>query len=357
MLSVLAHERVKRSSIGWYVLLSGLLHLLAVGALTLPVLFSDVSRLPKQSAPVRVSFIHPVKSEEPQKAEAFAEASSRAQMPDASQAEGAQATESILPAEPLTRAEPPKPPAIQLQEQPLAPAPSPPAEATPSSAPQATPKRAPAPAARETTANRTPPTRGQPQRTVREQPKLQRFASLPESTGRIPLPNAPLPRAPQAPAEGESAPETEARQGWLFGRIPVPSGDDLERYAKLRADDQRSSGGNAVSLNTRELKYISYFAHIKRKIERMWGYPAEAIATGMHGQLHLKFVLQRNGRVKTVELLRSSGYKVLDKEAWDAVINAGPFDPFPPLIQDDELHITARFTYEMDTSLRRMMVR
>jgi protein TonB len=135
------------------------------------------------------------------------------------------------------------------------------------------------------------------------------------------------------------------------------SGEDLEKYAQVRSSDQQSSSGGAVSLDTKELKYLSYFAHLKRRIERAWTYPPDAIANGVQGQLHLKFVLRRSGEVKTVELLRSSGYKVLDKEAWDAVVNAGPFEKFPPTIPDDELHITARFSYVLDEAAQRIRMR
>lgn len=155
---------------------------------------------------------------------------------------------------------------------------------------------------------------------------------------------------------GEGTGPEDYRQA-LHGRIPLLRGDDLEKYAQMRSSEQRSGGGHDISLNTREIKYLSYFAHIKRKIEREWGYPPDAIAEGAQGQLQLKFVLHRNGQVKIVELLRSSGHKVLDKEAWDAVTNAGPFDSFPPLIQDDELHITARFTYVLDATVKRTLVR
>ena len=92
-----------------------------------------------------------------------------------------------------------------------------------------------------------------------------------------------------------------------FGRIPLLSGEDLEKYAQVRSSDQNSSSGAAISLDTKELKYLSYFAHIKRRIERVWRYPADAVASGAQGQLHLKFVLRRNGQLKNVELLRSSG--------------------------------------------------
>jgi periplasmic protein TonB len=76
----------------------------------------------------------------------------------------------------------------------------------------------------------------------------------------------------------------------------------------------------------------------------------------MHGQLLLLFILQRSGQVKMVELLRSSGSKVLDKEAWEAVINASPFDPFPLQIPQEELHIRARFSYVLDTTQQQTTV-
>ena len=76
----------------------------------------------------------------------------------------------------------------------------------------------------------------------------------------------------------------------------------------------------------------------------MWLYPAEAVSGRIRGQLLLLFVLQSSGQVKRVELLRSSGSHVLDKEAWDAGTNAAPFNPFPPYIPQEGLQIRARFS-------------
>jgi protein TonB len=109
-------------------------------------------------------------------------------------------------------------------------------------------------------------------------------------------------------------------------------------------------------LNTGDLTYLAYFAHIKQKIERVWDYPAEAVNRKVEGQLLLLFVLQRSGQVKGVEFLRPSGFEVLDRHAWDAVVKAGPFDPIPSHIPQDELRIRARFTYILDTERQRVTV-
>jgi len=162
---------------------------------------------------------------------------------------------------------------------------------------------------------------------------------------------------PQAPSALDPPLQPERRTLPQLGRIPLLSGEDLEKYAQVRGSDQQGASNGAISLDTKELKYLSYFAHLKRRIERAWSYPPEAISKGLQGQLHLKFVVRNDGQVKIVELLRSSGYKVLDKEAWDAVVSAGPFEAFPPTIPDDELHITARFTYVLDEAAQRIRMR
>jgi len=189
-----------------------------------------------------------------------------------------------------------------------------------------------------------------------EQPEPKRLAKLPEPAESTPG-RPPQEYAPSARPFANSLSEPEQKALPHLGRIPLLSGEDLEKYAQVRSSDQQSSSGGGVSLDTKEIKYLSYFAHIKRRIEQVWTYPPGAIANGLQGQLHLKFTLRNDGQVKTVELLRSSGYKVLDKEAWDAVVNAGPFGAFPPTIPDDELHITARFTYVLDETVQRMRMR
>ena len=138
------------------------------------------------------------------------------------------------------------------------------------------------------------------------------------------------------------------------------SSEDLSKYAQLPAGQPtpRPLHGvdTAISLNTTNVKYLAYFTHLKEKIERQWHYPAEAAARGIEGQLVLLFVLQRSGQVRRVELLRSAGAKVLDQAAWEAVLNASPFDPVPPQISGEELHSRARFTYLMEDTAQRTRV-
>jgi protein TonB len=358
-----------------------MLHLLAVVALNVPLVPWEEWR-PQQKEekrdPIRVSFVRPENTEEPEKPEVFAETSSRAQTPEGPEAEVAKSTEIALPKEQQLPAEPAPPSTPQLHEEARPQVAEPPPKVTPKPAPKPPTKRPAAQPRRQETAKETAP---KPEQPAKERSEPKRVAKLPEPAERTPTRPPPAeppepkrlarlpepaertpPPLPQEPAPStRPAPESLFQPGQAavprFGRIPLLSGEDLEKYAQVRSSGQNSSSGAAVSLDTKELKYLSYFAHIKRRIERVWRYPADAVASGAQGQLHLKFVLRRNGQLKNVELLRSSGVKVLDKEAWDAVVNAGPFESFPQTIPDDELHITARFTYVLDEAAQRIRMR
>lgn len=359
MVRVAPRSYTRQSRTTWFLLLSLVLHLLVVVALNLPLLTWESWR-PEQKAqkqnPIRVSFVRPENTEEPEKPEVLAETASRAQTPEGPKDDIAKDTNTALPEPQQTPVEPSPPSGAEVREE-SPPQVSPPAvRVTPKPTPETAAKRPPSPPRRQETAKTTTQSPPKPERKPPEPPEPKRLAKLPEPAQRTPPQAPPEPTPPaQSAIESPSQPEQKMLPG--LGRIPLLSGEDLEKYAQVRSSDQQSASNGAISLDTKELKYLSYFAHIKRRIERVWSYPPGAIANGLQGQLHLKFVLRGDGQVKTVELLRSSGYKVLDKEAWDAVVNAGPFGPFPATIPDDELHITARFTYVLDDTAQRIRMR
>jgi protein TonB len=388
MVRVAPRSYTPQSRTGWFLLLSVMLHLLVVVGLSLPLRpWELLHREPREEKrePIQVSLVRPENTEEPEKPHVFAETSSRAQTPEGPKDDVSRVNRTILPKEQEPPAELAPPSKAQVPEQARPQVMPPPIQVTPKPAPEGPPKRPPSPSRRPETAKSTTQSPPKPQRTPAEQPEPKRLAKLQESAE--PTPPRPLPertpaerpepkRLAKLPEPAESTPgrapqeyapsarpfanslsEPEQRALPRLGRLPLLSGEDLEKYAQVRSSEQQSSSGGGVSLDTKEIKYLSYFAHIKRRIEQVWTYPPGAIANGLQGQLHLKFTLRNDGQVKTVELLRSSGYKVLDKEAWDAVVNAGPFGAFPPTIPDDELHITARFTYVLDETAQRMRMR
>jgi protein TonB len=116
--------------------------------------------------------------------------------------------------------------------------------------------------------------------------------------------------------------------------------------------EEGGGGFRLTPLNAPEVQYISYFASIKRKIELVWQYPYEAATAGIQGELTLDFVIARSGKVDSIELVRSSGSKILDDEAIRSIRKAAPFDPIPTQYKIPSLLIRGRFVYIHGGALR-----
>ena len=132
----------------------------------------------------------------------------------------------------------------------------------------------------------------------------------------------------------ESTVVTERELPTLRELLPSPT------YSSTNA---RSSG--AVSLNTRDPLYVSYFTKIKQNIEQQWEYPEMALRYGLQGRLSLEFTIGGNGQLEYLRMTRSSGSQLLDEEALRAVKAAAPFPPIPSWIKPIPLSISASMEY------------
>ena len=66
---------------------------------------------------------------------------------------------------------------------------------------------------------------------------------------------------------------------------------------------------------------------MKQRIEEGWEYPEIARRDGIQGDLLMKFTIQKSGKVTDVEIVKSSGYPMLDEAAKKALLDASPFNP------------------------------
>ena len=111
-----------------------------------------------------------------------------------------------------------------------------------------------------------------------------------------------------------------------------------------------------LNANTREYKYAAYMDAWRAKVERIGNlnYPDEAKRRGLNGRLLLDVVINADGSVKRIDLLHSSGQKILDDAAIRIVTLAAPFAPFPEHIRKDfdVLHITRTWVFENNNQLQ-----
>ncbi len=104
---------------------------------------------------------------------------------------------------------------------------------------------------------------------------------------------------------------------------------------------------DTISLDTADKRYVTYAQAIKERIAGQWKYPQEARKKRLEGRLVALFSLNREGALTRMEITRSSGHEVLDREAERAVQSAAPFPPFPSTITVSRLNINVSFDYTL----------
>ena len=86
---------------------------------------------------------------------------------------------------------------------------------------------------------------------------------------------------------------------------------------------------------------------VRRKIESSKKYPVSAQKAGIEGRTSVKMTILKDGRLKKVELVKSSGRGVLDKAALQSVRDAAPFPPIPPKVRRDELEMSITLVFKI----------
>jgi periplasmic protein TonB len=205
--------------------------------------------------------------------------------------------------------------------------PTPPAKVTPKELPQRE-TRAPAPA---------PPPEMPARRATRDT-----IASLPERERALPtraatlprpgdkeLPAAALPRASSEPSP--APPRRETTQPAAAPPPPVPLGQPTGS----------PQGAGTVTLSVSDFPYAWYIQAIHRKIQERWvGQAAEG------RQPEIIFVIGADGRLRGLEVGKTSGNPAYDQAALRAVNDANPFPPLPTGFGKPTLKVGLQFVYD-----------
>jgi protein TonB len=113
---------------------------------------------------------------------------------------------------------------------------------------------------------------------------------------------------------------------------------------KYREDVER---GDAVWLNTEKDLLFSFSQRFETNIYGVWNYPRSSAERGEEGTCLLKITFNRDGTVKQVRLMESSGHRDLDEEAVAAVRKGAPFGRLPAAYKEESLTIFAFFQYNL----------
>jgi len=177
-----------------------------------------------------------------------------------------------------------------------------------------------------------PPTPPVPKRFVPEKPLSPSAVPMPKKFGtseELKLPKT-LPRTgvPEGAELGKETGKTGAQHNKETGPLPFLTQNDIDELAR-KGMPQKRPGDDSVTLDTDEFKFMSYNRWLKVKIESVLQYPELAAISGYQGTLYILFDIMKDGSVGRLEVLKSSGYKILDDEALRSVRDSARFQPLP----------------------------
>lgn len=135
------------------------------------------------------------------------------------------------------------------------------------------------------------------------------------------------------------APSSKSSRERLFDK------DVIGKLAQKNKENAKPESG--ITFNTKEFQYYGYMQRLKEKIERIWRYPSDAAEKGIYGDLYIRFTIKKDGKLGVVELIRTSGHKILDDAAIKALKDAEPYWPLPEEWGRDGFTITGHFVYSI----------
>lgn len=121
-----------------------------------------------------------------------------------------------------------------------------------------------------------------------------------------------------------------------FGAQGIPGTKQAPREQVLRSEISASSG----KADDPTLSY--YLAVIQAKVSARWTEPSTP-RLGQEKRVSINMVVLRSGLVREIRIVDSSGDKGLDQSALQAVNDAVPLPPLPPLYSEETLPVLLHF--------------
>jgi protein TonB len=120
-----------------------------------------------------------------------------------------------------------------------------------------------------------------------------------------------------------------------------------------RKFEKEISEGDTKFLNTDDIQFGSFLRRLENSVYGVWRYPQEAAQKGLEGITPVKITFNRRGEVVHVQLLESSGAKILDDEVFRTLKMLGPVGGFPKGYNKEEFNLIAFFQYGISRSFLR----
>ncbi len=104
---------------------------------------------------------------------------------------------------------------------------------------------------------------------------------------------------------------------------------------------------DTVNLRSQDGRYRAYLLKIRKRIERSWQYPPDALQKKEKGTTMAKFSINKNGLLSSQGVVSTSGSQILDEYTLAVIRAAAPYDRLPVDLGLSKLHIVAVFHYRL----------
>jgi len=225
-----------------------------------------------------------------------------------------------------------------------------------------------------------PRPKSQPRPNLRSAPEPKPVDRLADRRQRVPKEMSPkasrdqerlAPSQPLPPAKTERAPiqgKLRSAPGVPDKSVPLPRGEGLfkpkgsdtsersrlfpsaknlarleESYRQEYRDDVAK--GDTQFINTDDIQFGSFMRRLENAVYGAWRYPEEALRRGIEGTTPVKITFSRSGEILRIDLLDTSGSRILDDEVIRTLKQLGPIGPLPKAYPNDTFKLIAFFHY------------
>jgi len=162
----------------------------------------------------------------------------------------------------------------------------------------------------------------------------------------------PRPQLAQEPdLEAAGPPQLLADAVFQMGRLTPPAARAPSQAGAAgpagRFQASEAGSGQALAAGGLPGEATDYIGLLRAWLEKHKRYPGQAQRRRLEGGALLHFVVDRDGRVLSYRLRRSSGYPILDGEVIAMIERAQPLPPLPEEIPQDRLELVVPVMFRL----------
>jgi protein TonB len=164
-----------------------------------------------------------------------------------------------------------------------------------------------------------------------------------------PKPVQPVKPEPKPVPKTEPKPETKQKTKSETVSTQSETTPESDQEPTPSQSQTRATGvGERVETGGNPAARQSYLTRVMARIARFKRYPRSARKDGVTGVVVVKFIIRKNGKVASSEIINSSGDARLDQEAIDMLVRSSPFASIPDELSNSHLELTLPVEFSLN---------